>query len=166
MASTGGSLLFYLLAATALFGAAVVVWTREIMRLALGLGILLLATAGLFAYAGFGLLAVAEIFLYVGGVLILFLFAIMLVRRETPGEPRVGTRASVMSVLAAAAVFGTLVFGLNGLATTQRDVTGWSTVKGVGESLLGTLLPQFELAGVLLLVALVAIVVVAVGDDE
>jgi NADH:ubiquinone oxidoreductase subunit 6 (subunit J) len=70
--------LFWGLSAVALFGALAVVFVRDVMRMALGLGAFLMAVAGFFAYYGFGFLALAELFVYVGGVLVLVLFAIML----------------------------------------------------------------------------------------
>ena len=60
---------------------------RDVMRMALGLGAFLMAVAGFFAYYGFGFLALAELFVYVGGVLVLVLFAIMLVQRSGAGAP-------------------------------------------------------------------------------
>ena len=166
MSSLGADVLFWLLGGVALAGAVVVVTTREVMRLAVGLGAMFLAVAGLFAYFGFGFLAIAEVFLYVGGVLVLFLFAIMLVHRDPDGAPALGSRPSVVAVLAAAGVFGTLVFGLNGLAGQLTDTMPGPTLDALGAVLLGGLLPQFELAGMLLLVALAAIVAVMSGGDR
>ena len=82
--------LLWALAGVAVTGALAVVLSREVMRMALGLGGFLLALAGLFAYFGFGFLALAELFVYVGGVLILILFAIMLVHRTGRGAHAAG----------------------------------------------------------------------------
>jgi len=89
--------LFWALAALALIGALAVVIARDVMRMALGLGAFFLGVAGFFAYYGFGFLALAELFVYVGGVLVLVLFAIMLVHRSPEGGPVLESRWSVLS---------------------------------------------------------------------
>jgi NADH-quinone oxidoreductase subunit J len=157
--------LFWLLATLAIVGAGVVVWSREVMRLALGLGAFLLALAGLFALFGFGFLALAEVFVYVGGVLILLLFAIMLVHRSEPGAPSLSSRHDPLAAVAAAGVGALLIIVLRPLASIGL-ASASSSVDDLGSLLLGDLLPHFELVGVLLLAALVAVVAVSGGDER
>lgn len=159
------SVLFWLLAAVAVAGAVTVVLTREVMRLALGLGAFLLALAGFFALFGFGFLALAEVFVYVGGVLILLLFAIMLVHRAAPGSPSLTSRHDPLAAVAAGGVGALLVLVLRPLAQTGLASSA-SSVDDLGGLLLGDLLPHFELVGILLLAALVAVVSVSGGDEE
>ncbi len=161
------SALFWGLSTLAIIGAVAVVFSREVMRMALGLGAFLLAVAGFFALFGFGFLALAEIFVYVGGVLVLLLFAIMLVHRSAPGSPSLESRHDLLAVVASAGVFGFLVVFLRPLAAgfTPSDGPGAGAVDALGAALLGPLLPQFELAGVLLLAALVAVVSISGGSE-
>ncbi len=159
------TVLFWALVALAFAGALTVVLTRDVMRLALGLGGFLLAVAGLFALFGFGFLALAEVFLYVGGVLVLVLFAIMLVHRTVPGRPALESVHDLYAVLGAVGVFGLLVFMLRPLVAGMGSAPAVS-VSALGDVLLGDLLPQFELAGLLLLAALVAVVAVSGGEDR
>ncbi len=158
--------LFWLLSAAAVAGALLAVFGRELMRTAIGLGFLLLSLAGLFAYYGFGFLALAELFVYVGGVLVLFLFAIMLVHRTGSGVPALESKHSPTSLLAAAGVSALLFASL--MPMTERfEIASFDTSPvALGTELLGRLLPQFELAGLLLLVALVAVVAVLGGERE
>lgn len=157
--------IFWALSAVALSGALVVLMTRDVMRLALGLGAFLLAVAGYFALFGFGFLALAEVFVYVGGVLVILLFAIMLLQRSDAGGPVVESRHDPVAMIAATGI-GVLA------AIMLRPAVGAGlgpfhrTSAGLGQVLLGPMLPQFEMAGVLLLVALVAVVLVAGGDRE
>lgn len=161
----GASLvLFYGLAALGLIGAVTVVMTRDVTRLALGLGAFLLSVAGYFALYGFGFLAMAEIFVYVGGVLVLVLFAIMLVHRTTPGSPQLTTGHDSLAAVACLGVFGFVVMALNPVVLGSSQST--SDPDKLGALLLGEMLPQFELAGLLLLAALVAVVAVSGGDHE
>lgn len=158
--------LFWLLAATAVTGALTVVMTRDVMRMALGLGALLLAVAGFFAYYGFGFLALAELFVYVGGVLVLVLFAIMLVHRSEAGSPALESRHSFISAIAAggmAALVFAMVEPIAGAFSSRTVVAGPAAL---AKLLLGPMVVQFELAGALLLAALVAVVAIVGGERE
>jgi NADH-quinone oxidoreductase subunit J len=159
-------IVFWLLALTAVAGAFVVVLARELMRMAIGLGVFLLALAGLFAYYGFGFLGLAELFVYVGGVLILFVFAIMLVRRGEAGAPDLGLREPYFPAfagLASAVMIGAM---LRPIADRVGSATSTGGPDLLAHLLLSELLPQFEVAGALLLAALVAVVVVSGGDEQ
>jgi NADH-quinone oxidoreductase subunit J len=158
--------LFWLLSAIALAGAVAVVAVRDVMRMALGLGAFLLAVAGFFAYYGFGFLALAEMFVYVGGVLVLVLFAIMLVHRAGGGEPALENRNQALGLLAAGAL-SILVFAmLSPLVSVLGAENAGIAPGALAAELLGPQLPQFEVAGVLLLVSLVAVVAIVGGDRK
>lgn len=154
-----GQALFWALAGLGLGGAAVVVLTRDVMRLALALGVFFASLAGLFALFGFGFLALSEIFLYIGGVLVLVLFAIMLAHRSFGGDPSLRTLSSPVAVASALSAGGLLAALLAPIAplTLRAEAAAAGTLPQV---LLGPLLPHFELAGLLLLAALVAVVAV------
>jgi len=159
-------MLFWALAALALVGALAVVLVRDVMRMALGLGAFFLAVAGFFAYYGFGFLALAEVFVYVGGVLVLVLFAIMLVHRGAEGGPELESRWTLLAVVSCVAVCMLLISMLLPVTSQFRLDT---TVVGPTELstlLLGRMLPQFEALGVLLLAALAAVVIIMAGDGE
>jgi NADH-quinone oxidoreductase subunit J len=158
--------LFWMLSAVALAGALAVVLVREVMRMALGLGAFLMAVAGFFAYYGFGFLALAELFVYVGGVLVLVLFAIMLVQRSGAGAPVLESRTDALALLSAASVSVLLAAMLRPLAATFTASSAGSGARELSQALLGRLLPQFEAVGLLLLVSLVAVVVIVGGDRE
>ncbi len=154
------------LAGVAVTGALAVVLSREVMRMALGLGAFFLALAGLFAYFGFGFLALAELFVYVGGVLILILFAIMLVHRTGEGRTQLVLRGVAVPAAASVLLAGLLFWMLQGVASTLGPITAPGGPDQLAGVLLGPLLPQFEIAGALLLVALVAVVLISGGDAE
>jgi NADH-quinone oxidoreductase subunit J len=157
--------LFWGLSALAVAGASTVVFTKDVLRLALGLGLFLLALAGFFALFGLGFLALAEIFVYVGGVLVLVLFAIMLVHRTQSGAPSLESRHDPVAAVAVAGICAFSVFMLRPLAQGVPLLRG-AGVDALGGELLGRMLPQFELAGILLLAALVAVVSISGGDER
>jgi NADH-quinone oxidoreductase subunit J len=158
--------LFWMLSVVAIAGALAVVFVRDVMRMALGLGAFLMAVAGFFAYYGFGFLALAELFVYVGGVLVLVLFAIMLVQRSHAGAPVLESRVDVLAITSSAVVAMVLFAMVRPLAGAFVSAPVVSGTRALSEALLGRLLPQFEAVGLLLLVSLVAVVVIVGGDGE
>jgi len=158
--------LFWLLAALALVGAATVVLTRDVMRVAIGLGAFLLAVAGFFAYYGFGFLALAELFVYVGGVLVLVLFAIMFVHRSGAGAPELVSHHSLLAAVAAGGLAGLVLVMIRPLAGAFSAGGGDLGPSALSKLLLGPMLPQFEITGALLLAALVAVVAIAGGERQ
>jgi NADH:ubiquinone oxidoreductase subunit 6 (subunit J) len=156
--------LFWLLAGLAVVGALFVLLVRDVMRMALGLGVFLLAVAGFFAYFGFGFLALAELFVYVGGVLVLVLFAIMLVHRGPGGAPTLDSRLDPLYIVAALTVSTILFLMLRPLATIMGSTATAGGPAELAKLLLGPMLPQFEAVGALLLVGLVGVVFVMGGE--
>ena len=158
--------LFWLLSAVAVIGALFVLFERDVMRMALGLGAFLLSIAGFFAYYGFGFLALAELFVYVGGVLVLILFAIMLVHRGPGGAPTLESRFDPLYVIAAMTVSAMLFLMLRPLFALGGSTASAGGPAQLATLLLGPMLPQFEAVGALLLVALVAVVFVMGGEHR
>jgi len=159
------TLLWWGLAALTLAGAAVVLLTREMMRMIIGLGAFLLGIAGLYAWFGFGLLAVAEVFVYVGGVLVLFLLAITAMGRDSDSRA-IARHFDIGAAVICAGLAVVLVLALRGLLPASAPVAG-VTVEKTADALLGAWLPQFEIAGVVLLAGLAAaLAIVQGGDDE
>ena len=166
MSTLTPDILFWLLAAVALIGAAYTVFVREVMRMVLGLGAFLLAVAGFFAYYGFGFLALAEIFVYVGGVLILILFAIMLVHRTEAGRPDLESRHDLLLAVSVALTSGLVGMLLLPAADRIGVAAGSMGPDELAKILLGSMLVPFELAGALLLAALIAVVVITGGEKR
>lgn len=158
--------LYYLLAIVAVAGAVVVISTRDVMRLVMGLGAFLLAVAGYFLFYGASFLAIAEIFVYVGGVLVLVVIAIMTVHRSADTEPVLTNRTNWGAILVAVTLFGLLVEALGGALPASAAPVGGAGVEALGSLLLGALLPHLEIVGGLLLVALVAVLAITGGERE
>jgi len=68
-------------------GAVGAVLLREVMRVLISLGVFLFGVAAVYAYLGYPFLAVAQVFVYVGGVLVLMVFAVMTARRDRSERP-------------------------------------------------------------------------------
>lgn len=152
--------------AAAIAGALAVVFARDVMRLMLGLGTVFLSVAALFGLLGAVFLAVAEVFVYVGGVLVLFLFAIMLVHRSAAEKPALESRHDLLAGVIALGVSLMLVTSLSPLLRRgEYGALGGST-ESLAEAFVGSQVAQFEIAGLLLLTALVAVVTIVGGERK
>jgi len=161
-----GQIAFWLLTAASFAGAASVVFSKDVSRMAVGLGAFLLSVAGWFLYFNQTFLAVVQVFVYVGGVLVLILFAIMLVHRSEGGDPMLTSRHDVDVAAVALSIFAIMVVVLRSVSNRITESPLPSTVNDISAAFLGRYLPHFEAAGLLLLAALVAAVVIVGGERE
>ncbi len=159
---TVADVVFYALAAMAVGSAAVVTFSRNIVYSAFALMGTFLGVAGLYVTLGADFLGVVQVLIYIGGILVLILFAVMLTHRI--GDVEVSNRAVGR---APALVVAAGVFTLMATAATRG---GWAsrpshelapTTAGIGDALLTTYVLPFELASVILLAALIAAVVLS-----
>ena len=80
-------LAFYAFAVLSIFGAFAVLFTKSVLHAAFFLLLTLLGVAGLFVLASADFLAIAQIMIYVGGVLVLVIFGVMLTHKaESPAD--------------------------------------------------------------------------------
>ena len=160
---------FWLIAIVTLGAGLGVVLVREVWHATLLLGVALVSVAGQYALASAGLLAAVQVLAYIGGVLVLVAFAVMLtsdgeteVRAERTRPELVGLDRALVPGLVAAAAFGLLAWVT--LAAEFGPVAGFpetSLVADAGYALIG--LP--EEAGVPTEGFLVALVAIAVTLD-
>lgn len=148
-----------------LAGAAGTAFTKDLTRLVLSLGLFLVAVALTFVVLGSPLLAVSQVFVYVGGVLVLLLFALMIVRRTGEGRPRVESRHDIAAAATAVGVFLVLLLA-QGPIGDGGSAAGQVSPTAVGDALLGPDLVAFELVGLLLLAALLAVLVIVKGAKD
>lgn len=163
-AAGGMGLMFALFAALTLGGSAVCVWERSVVRSAFSLMSTFLGVAGLFLLLGNDFLAMAQVLIYVGGVLALLLFGVML----TPPDmnERSLNRVGAATLLVGAG-FAWLVSQVAGEFTTwalaDELPEPTTRAKDIGLAFLDPkqYVVAFELAAFLLTVALVAAVYIA-----
>ncbi|MDZ4654672.1 MAG: NADH-quinone oxidoreductase subunit J [Coriobacteriia bacterium] len=145
-------------------GALGVLLAREALRLTLSLGVFLLGVAASFLYFGLGFLAVAQVFVYVGGVLVLVLFALMIVRRAEGDRVLLGIRFDWGSAATALSVAILIIVMLLPEFDAFVPPAGTSDPAALAQRLLGGYLVPFEIAGGLLLVAVLAVLAI-VGKE-
>ena len=78
---SGANLTFWLLTAVVLLSAAVAAFARSIVQAAYALFFTLLGMAGYYALLGSGFLAITQVIIYVGGILVLLMFGVLLTNR-------------------------------------------------------------------------------------
>lgn len=149
-------IIFYLFAAITVLSAFFVVTTRNIVHSAFYLMFTFFGIAGLYVLLGADFVAVVQLIVYVGGILILMLFGVMLTNKVTNVNIKTGTLQVIPAAVGVTAFFYLLITTLFG--------TGWKTLAASSDMSstynLGLMLVQqyavvFELLGVLLLIALI-----------
>ena len=161
-------LAFYGFSALTLLGAIAVLLTRNVLYAAFFLLLTLLGVAGLFVLASADFLAVAQIMIYVGGVLVLVIFGVMLTHNAEPTATvtsqtanRVPSLNRAGAGLAGAAIATCLFVALYTLLARANfpllnEPIGWqSTIQTIGKQLMTEYVIPLEIAGILLLAALV-----------
>ena len=165
------NLLFYLTAAGAIAGALGVVLGRNPVGNVIALLACFFCLATIYLLAGFQFLAAAQILVYAGAILVLFLFVIMILNLGTAGPlPRIDRemfrrRRSTLSIAAAAGFLGAGALAVSRLpareALSKVPENGLDAPMTLATSLFGRYALPFEAASLLLLAASVAVVVLA-----
>ena len=160
-------IVFGVLATAVVVGALGVVMLPNIVYSAFLLGGVFLSVAGLYLMLNASFIAAAQILIYVGAVNVLILFAIMLVnKKEAMGaSPGIGLRR-VLSTGVCLGLFALLlrVAFRTSWATPGPAAIGEDAVIRLGEHFFSDYLLPFELASVLLLMAMIGAIVLARRD--
>lgn len=160
------TILFWIAAAVAVFATGMVITRRRAIHALLYLVVSFLALALVFYALGAEFVAVLEVIVYAGAIMVLFLFALMLIdpgrSEEARERERMRPRAWIVPGVLCVVLLFELVYmlargGVAGGATGAGQITdAASEVKAVGISLFGPYLLGVELASILLLAGLVA----------
>lgn len=159
------TLLFYAFASVAVIAAILVVTVRNPVHSALFLIATLISVAGIFLNLGAEFVTAVQILVYVGGIMVLFLFVVMLVSVEQLQRQPMGGRNWKTAVVLGVVLAGELsAFYWRGLTEFQAQGTpvpgGLSgNTQQVGWALYMKYMLPFEVASVLLLVAIVGAVI-------
>ena len=159
-----GDLLFFVVAGITVAGAAGVALSRNILYSAVGLLGALTGAGALYAFLSADFLAVAQLLVYIGGVLVLILFAVMLTNRITEikvSNVSLGVAGGAALLCATAPVLVFVALATPWAAKPAGSLVLEPTTRDIGNAFLtGWLLP-FELASLVLLATLIGSVVIA-----
>jgi NADH-quinone oxidoreductase subunit J len=161
---------FYVFAAMTLVGGLLTITRRSAVHSAISLIVSLLGVAGLYLLQQAEFLFAVQIVLYVGGIMVLFLFVIMLVNLDQAAKEKQFSGQwpiALAAVAAVCAVIGYFLYRGQGAfhVAEKTSNSALAAVLGntelVADSLFSEYLLPFEIASILLLVAVVGSVVMA-----
>ncbi len=154
--------MFFVLSAVTLISGALVVTTRSLFRSALWLVLAFFGIAGLFILLNAEFLAVAQVLIYVGAISTLIIFAIMLSRGVMdPDARRFNSQWGLVAGFGA--VFFVLLAAI--LTRVQWPITMGAVppdaIQQLGSDFVGPFVVPFEVASVLLVVAMIGAIIIA-----
>jgi NADH-quinone oxidoreductase subunit J len=159
-------IIFYLLASVIIVFSVLTVTSRKILRAAVYLLFVLMATAGIYFIFNYNFLAAVQLTVYSGGIVVLIVFAVLLTAHMEEDLEPVSKVKSIFSGLVAIAGAGVTLFAMYSFPfKVAESATADYGIKTIGYKLLsygdyGYVLP-FEVISVLLLAAIVAAIIIA-----
>ncbi len=149
-------IVFYFFAVLTVGSAAAVVFSRNLIRSAFALLFTFFGVAALYAFLGADFLAATQMVIYVGGILVLLLFGVMITHKLYELNLKSETTQLLPAVVVVVGVFGVLV---TFMMRTHWHSGGVSpavpTTAVIGELLMRDYILPFEAASILLLIALI-----------
>lgn len=158
---------FYVVSVLAVFFSLRVVISRNIFHSAIFLGMALLAVACVYLYLDAEFLAVAQILIYIGAIVTLFLFVIMLTANIQDRSIRQANKQVMISAFGALAfffIFARIIKDSRWPAAAQPAVP--LGIAELGKSLMTTYLLPFEVISLVLIVVLVGAIVIGKQDKN
>lgn len=153
--------------AIAVAGAIMAVSLQNILHAVFGLAVSLMGVAGLFFALGSPFVAAMEVLVYVGGISVAMVFAVMLSYSIAARKQTESTRARIMGAIPAVLLFFVLAAAVHGTSFTGVEVVdaeAWS-VKAIGRDLLTHYNLVFELLSVVLLVAIMGAIAISKAEE-
>lgn len=160
---------FAALALAMVLSALRMVTTKNLVHAALYLTIVLAGAAGLYILLAAEFVAVTQVLVYIGAIVVLMLFGLFLTRAPLGGDQELDNNQRWLSAIIALFLFGvlavTLQRGFKGVHVNPTLIAdGGSNTGAVGLSIFHDFVVPFEVASILLLAALVGAVVIARRD--
>ena len=151
---------FGIVAACMLLSALLVATAKKPVHGVLWLGVTLGSTAVLYLLLRAPFVATVQLLLYVGGVMTLMIFGVMLVRRPDGKGDAFERKGRVIGALLAAIMFGVIAAAVQGTRHLPDHPSGAPSTARLGRSILGEHMLAFEILSLLLLAAMIGAIVV------
>jgi len=155
---TGKDLIFLLFAVVSVGAASIVVFSKRIVYAAFGLMLSLFSIGALYIFLSADFLAAVQLVIYVGGIVVLLLFGVLLTAKITTVKVTTKTGSRIWGTIAAAGFFGlilTMILRGSWELLPEKDLAYLPQTESIGELLMTKYLLPFEVASILLLVALI-----------
>jgi NADH-quinone oxidoreductase subunit J len=164
---TAQEVIFVLLGLLALGAAVLVVTTRNVVHAALWLVVTLASVAGCYLMMTAEFVAWVQVLIYVGAVIVLLLFGIMLTKAPIGGDADLNSENRVAAAVVGLASAGTLTtLVVHAFRHSYIDLNAGTGAHAIGESIFRSYVLPFEVVSVLLLAALIGSIVLSRRDDE
>jgi NADH-quinone oxidoreductase subunit J len=161
------SIVFYIVAALIIFTALKMVLSTNLVHSALFMAATFGCIAIVYLLLNADYMAVVQIMVYVGAITILFVFGVMLTKREYMEDSTQFNRYKIYGAFVAGAlfiVFAVNIFGSKFVQSTAAPAE--STIMGIASLLLNEYSIAFQVVGVLLLVATIGAIVIGKGVNK
>lgn len=159
--------IFYLFAALTIISALMVVSSDNIVRSAFYLLATFFGVSGIYVLLGADFVAVTQIMVYIGGILILLLFGVMLTSNITHVEIKKGMKNIIPAIVGTGVLLGALISMMfNTKWKIQLGEIPQTTSYELGKLLITDYVLIFELLGILLLIALIGAASMARRERE
>ncbi len=156
------TVIFYLVAAVTVGSASIVAFSRNIVHSAFSLVGTFAGVAGIYILLGADFVAAVQVLIYVGGIVVLILFAVMLTHRIADVHVTNRSVGRIPALIAAGILLLILVQTIQETRWVKAKEIGYSpTTAQIGDLFLQDYLLPFELASLVLLVALIGAVLLS-----
>ena len=157
---------FGIIAALMIYSAIRVVTSANVVHAAVYLVLVLAGAAAQFILLGAEFVAITQVIVYIGAIVVLFLFGIMLTRAPMEGVERVSRDNWAVGLVASLVMVALLSYALiDGFGRDKLPADLMPTdTRAVSDAIFGTYLVPFEVISLLLLAALVGAIVIARRD--
>ncbi len=161
-------ILFWLLSVTALFGAMMVVTSRNPVYSVLWLILTFFSISGHYILLNAQFLAIVNIIVYAGAIMVLFLFVIMLMNLNKSAEPTRGRWIKFAGAISGGCLLLVLVAALRSTEVSSKSVQVGvgeiGLIKNLGRELFTNYVVPFEISSILFLSAMIGAVVIGKKD--
>ena len=162
-------ILFWFLSALALVGAIGVISSKNPIYSVLWLIVVFFAISGHYVLMNAQFLAIVNIIVYAGAIMVLFLFVIMLMNFNKDAEPKKNVFLKMAGVVSGLSLMIVVIAALASSENSNvviRADTSVGLIKNLGQALFKTYVVPFEIASVLFLSAMIGAIVIGKKDTE
>ncbi len=159
-----GSIMFYIIAALIIFAAIKMIFSSNLIHSILFMVAAFIGIAFIYILLEADYLAIVQILVYVGAISILFVFGVMLTRRNTMADSNKFNKYKVYGIFVALAL-GIILIRILLMAKFGPTVVveESSTIKAISGLMLNEYAIAFEVSGILLLVAMIGAIIIGKG---
>lgn len=157
-------IIFWFFIVTSVVSAIALLFSKNVFYAALLMIVILLCIAGIYVLSFAEFIAVTQILVYAGGILVVILFGIMLTARLSDKPVQVQHANVFSGSILALAIFGVLAYFLadtTSLPPLTKPMSVNKQVEHIGMSLMTDYVLVFEISGVLLLISLIGAAIIA-----